>query len=71
MVLMSLGMKCLKALLDFLDKKVAGIVDSTRVNPGFYNGSQKIHAESLMFIPVTNQLVKIKWSTPEHEMTEG
>ena len=34
----------------FFDKKVVGIVESTMVDPGVYNGRQKIFAEDAMFM---------------------
>ena len=35
---------------EFFDKKVVCIVESTRVEPGVYNGRRKIHAEDWMFM---------------------
>ena len=35
---------------EFFDRKVIGIVESTRVDQGVFNGSQKIHAEDWMYI---------------------
>ena len=35
---------------EFFDKKVRGIVESTKVDQGVYNGRRKIHAEDWMFM---------------------
>ena len=35
---------------EFFEKKVGDIVSKTVVNPRVYNGHQKIHAESSMFM---------------------
>ena len=38
------------AFAGFFNKKVMGIVEQTRVDPGVYNGCRKIHAEDCMFM---------------------
>ena len=44
----------------FFDKKVVGIVESTRVDPGVYNGRQKIIATDEMFMTGDKILESIK-----------
>ena len=36
--------------VEFFDKKVRGIIESTKVDQGVYNGRQKIHAEDWIYM---------------------
>ena len=48
------------AFAGFFDTKVVGIVDSTRVDPGVYNGRQRIFADDWMFMTAERILDSIK-----------
>ena len=44
------GDKISECFAEFFDKKVRGIVESIKVEPGVHNGRRKIHAEDWMFM---------------------
>ena len=44
------GPELSECFAEFFDKKVLGIVESTKVDQGVYNGRRKIHAEDGIFM---------------------